>query len=162
MPGVLMASVLRMRWSSQKSMHGLVLPFHTSRVMSLQSLVWREVGLRLSWPVISFMFHWCDQYLCFQNANIDFHTPLVPLHQTFHPWSSGDALVNVQRNAQTFLFTHARGVSTVCPWAGGRQFTLCGASSISLPSRVCSSRVVVVHLFHSVCTTVQGGYPLKE
>ena len=138
---VLIASVLRKRWSSQKSMHGLVLLFHTLRVMSLQSLAQREVGLRLLWPVISFKPHWCDQYLPLQNADIDFCTPLIPLHQTFHPWPSGDALVNVQRNAQRFLFTQPRGVST-------QQFTLCGASSISLPSRVCFSGAVVAHLAH--------------
>ena len=87
---------------------------------------------------------------------------LIPLNWTFHPWSSKDALLNLQRNAQSFLFTQPRGVSIVCCWRAGRQFTLCCASSISLPSRVCSSRVVVVHLAHSACTPTQRGYPLWE
>ena len=36
--------------------------------------------------------------------------------QTFHPWSNRDTLGNVQRIAQTFLFTQPRGVSAVCCW----------------------------------------------
>ena len=58
--------------------------FHAQRVMSLQSLEQGEVVWNLLWPVISFKPHHCDQYLCHQNANADFPTPLVPLHKTFH------------------------------------------------------------------------------
>ena len=83
LPGTLMASVLRKRWSPQKSMHRLVLPFHSPRFMTLQSLAWREVGLRLSRPGVSFKPNQCDQYLCLQNSDVDFCTPLVPLHLTF-------------------------------------------------------------------------------
>ena len=55
-------------------------PFHTPRVMSLQSLDQREVGLKLSWLAVSFEPHWCDQYLCHQYTDTDSHTPLIPLH----------------------------------------------------------------------------------
>ena len=48
---------------------------------------------------------------------------------------------------QSLLFTNPRGVSPVWCWASDRQFTLCGAFSVSL-FWVCSSRVVVVHLAH--------------
>ena len=37
-----MASVFRMKWSLQKSMHGLMDPFHTPYVVSLQTLEQRE------------------------------------------------------------------------------------------------------------------------
>ena len=87
--------------------------------------------------------------------------PYIPDPSTvsFHPWSNRDAPENVWRRAQSFLFTQPRGVPTACCWAGGRQFTLCGASSVSIPSRVCSSRVMVVHQGHLACTTIQRGVP---
>ena len=68
--------------------------------------------------VVSFKPHWCDQYLHLQNANIDFCTPPVPLHEIFHLWSSRDAPVNVWRNTQSFLCRQPRGLSTLCCWAG--------------------------------------------
>ena len=40
----------------------------------------KDVGVKLSWPVICFEPHQCDQYLHCQNTDIDFHTPLIPLH----------------------------------------------------------------------------------
>ena len=85
MPGILIASVFRMKWLPQKSMHGLVHPFHAPQVMTLKALEQREVGLKLWRLVISIKPHQYDHYLYPQNADIDFHTPLVPLHQTFHP-----------------------------------------------------------------------------
>ena len=122
--------------------------------MSLQSLEWREVGMSISWPVVSY---WPQQYLCHQNTNIDSLTTLVPLNWTFYPWSNRDGPENVWRIVQSFLFTQPRGVSAVCHWAGSRQVTLCSASSISLLSRVCSSRVVVPHQAPSAHMTIQRG-----
>ena len=140
-------------------MHRLAPPFHTPKTMSLQSLDWREVGLKLSWPVISFESHQCDQYLHYENTDVDFHTPLIPLHQTFHPWSYKEALENVQMNVWSFLLIHPRGVSPVWCWAKDWQFTLCGASSVSLYSIVCSSSMVVVHLAYLAHMTIQKGVP---
>ena len=117
------------------------------------------MGLKLSWPVIYFKPHQCDQYLHYQGSDVDFCTPLIPLHQTFHPWSSKEALENVQMNMWSFLFTHPRGISHVWHWAGDGQFALCGTSSVSLPSRVSSSRVVVVHLACLAHMTIQRGVP---
>ena len=140
-------------------MHGLVLPLQTPHVVSLQSLEWREVGLKKSWSVMSFEPHWCDQYLCLWNANVDTHTPWIPLHQNFHPLSNKEALGNVQMNAQSLLFTHPGGVSPVRCWANDGQFTLCDTFPVSLFSRVCSSRVVVMHLAHFACMNTQRGVP---
>ena len=127
--------------------------------MSLQSLDQRDLGLKLLWLVISFEPHACDQYLCCQNTDVNFHTPLIPLHQTFHPWSNKEAPENIWMNKWSFLFTHPRGASPVWCWASDGQFTLCGASSVSLPSRVCSSRLVVVHLSHLAQMIIQRGVP---
>ena len=127
--------------------------------MSLQSLDQREVGLKLLWPVISFDPHWCDQYLCCQNTNIDFYTPLIPLHWTVHPWSKKEALENIQRNAWSFLFTQPRGVWSVWCWAGDGQFALFGTFSVSLSFRICSSKVVVVPPTCLACTPIQRGVP---
>ena len=41
---------------------------------------------------MSFKPHWCDQYLSLQNGDVDIHIPLIPLHQTFPPLSSKEAL----------------------------------------------------------------------
>ena len=117
---------------TQKSMRRLVLPLPTPKVMSLQSPQWREVGLSLSWPVVSYWPHWCDQYLHPWNTNVDSLKPLGPLHWTFYPWSNKDTTENVQRIAQSFLFTQPRGTSTVSCWTGGGQFTLCGTSLVWL------------------------------
>ena len=117
-----MASVFRMEWSPQKLMHRLVHPFHAPHFVSLQSLEWREVGLKLLWLVVSFQPHWCDQYLPCQNANIDFHTPPITIHQTFHPLSSQEALENFCMNAWSFLFTHPVGVSPIWCWASNLHF----------------------------------------
>ena len=153
------ASVFRMKCLLQKSMHGPAHPFHTPHVVSLQSLEWREVGLKLLWPVISFNPHWCDQHLYCKNAIIDFYIPPIPLHQTYNPLSSQEALRNVHMNAQSFLLTHPRGVLSVWCWASNWQLTLCGTSSVSLSSRVSSSRAVLVHLVHLACTDIQRGVP---
>ena len=122
--------------------------------MSLTFLDQREVGLKVPWLVISFKLYPCDQYACGQNTDIDFHTPLIPLHWTFHPWSSKEALGNIQRNAWHFLFTQP-----IWCLAGNRQFALCGTSSISLPSGAGSSRVVMVILASLACTTIHRGVP---
>ena len=140
-------------------MHGLAPPFHAPTVMSLQSLDWREVRLKLLWPVVSFEPHWCGQYLCHQNTNADFHIPLIPVHQTFHPWSSKEVPENVWRNEWSFVLTQPRGVSPVWHWASDEHCALCGTSSVSLPSGVCFSRVVVVHLAHLAHMTAQRGVP---
>ena len=67
-------------------MHGLAHPFHTPYLVSLQFPEWREVVLKKSWSVGSFKPHQCDQYLHLKKANVDVHTPLIPLHQTFTPY----------------------------------------------------------------------------
>ena len=139
----------------QKLMHGLVVLSQTPRVMSLQSLEQREVGLNLSQPAISYRHHQCDQYLHCKNASTDTLTSLVPLHQTLHPWSNVDAPEYLWRTAQSFLITQPREVSAVSCWAGTRKSALCGTFAVSLLSGVCSSRVVVVHPAHSVCTPIQ-------
>ena len=61
-------------------------------VVSLQSPEQREVGLKKSWSVMSFKPHQCNQYLCLWNADVDVHTPLILLHQTFHPLSNEETL----------------------------------------------------------------------
>ena len=141
-------------WCMDKPTH-----FTTPYVVSLLSLEWREVELRRSWSVMSFKPHWYDQFLNLWNTDVDVHTSLVPVHWTFHPWSSKEALENFQMNAQSFLFTHPSGLLPVCCWASDGQFTLCGTSSVSLSSRYCSSRVVVVHLACIAHTTIQRGVP---
>ena len=105
-----MASMLRTRQLPEIDVQASS-PISCPKVMSLQSLEWREVGLSLLWPAISYRPHQCDQYLCCQNIDVDFHTPLVPLHHTFHYWSNMDTLVNIQRIAQNILFSQPRGVS---------------------------------------------------
>ena len=32
-----------------------------------------------------------------EHWHVGFHTPLIPLHQTFHPWSSKEALENISK-----------------------------------------------------------------
>ena len=132
-------------------------PISHSCVVSLQSLEWREVGLKESWLVMSFKPHWYDQYLHLQNAGVDVDTPLMSLHWTFHPLSSKETLGNAQMNAWSLPFTYPRGVSVVWCWASDGQFTLCGAFSVLLFSAVCSSRMVVVHLAHLVHMIIQRG-----
>ena len=68
-------------------------------------------------------------------------------------------LWEMSKRMHNFLFTHPRGVSPVWSWANNGQFALSGTSSVSLTSRVCSSRVVVVHLAHLVHTIIQRGVP---
>ena len=134
-------------------------PISHAHVVNLQSPEWREVGLKKSWLVVSFEPHQCDQYLHLWNTDVDVYTPLIPLHQTFHPLSNKGALSNIWMNVWGLLFTHPRRVSPVWCWVSDGQFALCGTSSVSLLSGVCSSRVVVVHLAHFACTTVQRGVP---
>ena len=76
-------------------------------------------------------WHWC------------LHSPF-PLYQTFHLWSSKEALENILRNAQNFLLICPRGASPVWCWAKGKHFALCGAFSFSQAFCVGSSRMVVV------------------
>ena len=97
--------------------------------MNLQPLDQREVGLKLSWPFICFYSHWYDQYLCCQNTDVDFQSSLIPLYQTFYPWSSKEAPENVW---MSFLFTHPREDSPVWCWANeGKIHTLwCSISLI--------------------------------
>ena len=115
-------------------------------------------GVKKSWSVMSFKPHQCDKYLHHQNTEVEFHAPLIPLHQTFHAWSSKEAPENIYMNAQSFLSTNLRGVSPVWCWASDRQFTICGASSVLLSSGVCFSRVEVVHLAHIAHMTIQRGF----
>ena len=108
-------------------------PIPHPHVVSLQCLEWREVGMKLSWLVISFKPHQCDQYLYHQNADIDFYTPPIPLHWTFHPLSGKEALGNVHMNTQSFLFTYPSGVSSVWCWTSNGKFTLSGTYSVHFP-----------------------------
>ena len=157
-----MASVLRMS-VTQKLMHGLVLPFPTPQGYELAISRMKTGGDEfimascillaspvLSGPLLSEHWHWLP------------YTPLIPLHQTFHPWSNRDALKKFWWVAQSFLFTQPRGVSTVCCWACSRQFTIHGVSSVSLLSGVCCPRVVVVKQTHLACMTIHRRSPLQE
>ena len=74
----------------------------------------------------------CQKMVTEKSTDVDFHKPLIPLHWTFHPWSSKKAPENVWRNVQSFLFTQPRGVLSVWCLAGCRQFTLCDTSLVSL------------------------------
>ena len=159
MPGILTASVLKMSWSSQKSMHGLALPFSAPQSYELAISRMKRGGVEFivagcillaspvwSVPLASEHQHWLP------------HTP-SPSTLNFSPLIQQGHFENIWRIAQSFLFTQPRGVSTVCHWAGGRQFTLHGTSSVSLLSRVCSSRAVRVHWAHIACMTIQRGVP---
>ena len=161
MPGILTASVLRTSQSHKNWYLDWCSHILPPKVMSLQSPEWRDVGLTLAWPVVSSWPPQCDQYLYCQSTNVESLIHLVPLHQTFHPWSKRNTLENLRRITQSFLFTQPRGVSAVCCWASasGRQFTLCGNSSVSLFSGVCSSRAVRVHQACLACMTIQRGVP---
>ena len=84
-------------------------------------------------------------------------TPPIPLHQTFHLlskklWEMSEWMQRVSYSTileESHLFW--------C-WASNGQFSLCSSSPVGL-FRVCSSRVVVVHLAHFACTTVQRWVP---
>ena len=140
-------------------MQGPVLLFLTNQSYEHAISRMKRGGGELIVAVVSFWHHCCDQYLHHWNTNVDSLTFPVPLHQMFHPWSNRDAPENILRIAQSFLFTQARGVSTICCWASSRQFTLCGTFSDSLLSRVCSSRAVGVHCASLACMTIQRGAP---
>ena len=141
-------------------MHGLVPLFHAPKIMSLQSLVWREVGL--SFIVASH----------FLQVSPVWSIPLPPEHQPWFPHTPGVSISNFlpliqwgwcrkcPKDNRNFLFIQPRGVSAVCNCAGGRQFMFRGDSSISLLPRVGSSRMVVDHHVPSAHTTVQRGVPL--
>ena len=86
------------------------------------------------------------------------HIPF-PLHQTFHPWSSKEALDSVPRNAQNFLLTHPR-VAHMSGTGLVEDIALCGASSVSLTFQVGSSRMVVAHLVCSAQTPEHKGAPI--
>ena len=161
MPGVFSASAFRMEWSSQRSMCRLVYLFHTPYFELAISRMKRggieEIAIScifLTWLVWSVPpppehWHWCLQIP-------------IPLHWTFHPWSSKEALENILRNVWSFLFTHPRGVLPVWHWAGGRHFALCSTSSFSLTFWVGPSRMVVVHLVCSVHTPEHKEAPIME
>ena len=97
MPGVPLASVLRMEELSQRLMHRLVLPFHPP---NYELAIYRSKtgGVVTIMARCNFELHQCDQYFCHQNADIDSHTPLISLHWPFHPWSNVKALENVRMN----------------------------------------------------------------
>ena len=153
MPGVSLASVLRMEESPQRLMHRLVLLFHPSNYeLAISRLKRSEVVVIMASCI--FELHKCDQHFCHQIADVGSHTPLIPLHWSFYPWSNVKALENVQMNAWSFLFTFPTGVSPVWCWFNDKQSTLCGTSSVLL-FWVSSSMVAVVHQAHLACTTIQ-------
>ena len=101
--------------------------------MSLQFLEWREVGLNLSWPVISYKPHPCDQYLCCQNANVDSFTPLVPLASNFSPLiKQGHSRKCWEGQHRASCSPNLEGVSAACCWDGSRHSTLYGTFSVWL------------------------------
>ena len=159
MPGVLMALVLRARWSSQKinAWASTLVSCPQRYILTISRT--KRGGVEFIIATISYRLHWCDQYLCHKNASIDAHTPLVPIHWTLHPWSNVDTTEDFQRTAQSFSINRPRGVSTDCHWASSRQSTLYETFSVSLLSEVCSSRAVAVHPAHSSCMTIQRGVP---
>ena len=137
-------------------MHGLVPPFHAPRIMSLQSLDQEEVGLKLLWPVISFDPHWCDQYLHWQNTNVDFHTP----------WSLHIELFTLdleRRLHKMSKWMHRVSYSPILEEShlsdAGLAMDNSHLVALPLSSRNCSSRMVVVHLVHVAHTTIQRGVP---
>ena len=104
------------------------------------------------WSVLPLPEHWC--WLL--------HTP-NPSISNFSPFDLARKLwKNICMNAQSFLSTHPRGVLPVWCWASDRQFKLCGVSSVSLYSGVCSSSMVVVHMACLAHMTIQGGAPSVE
>ena len=158
MPGVFLASMFRMEWSSQRMMCWLGWPFHNPHFRLAISRTKRGgiEGITIScifltssgWsvPLHPECWHWCP------------HIPF-PLHWTFYPWSNKEVPQNLLRNVQSFLFTCPRGVSPVWHWATTRHFTLCGALSFSLTFSVGSSRMVVAHLVCSAHTPEHKGAP---
>ena len=97
---------------------------------------------------------------CCQNADIDFYTPPIPLHQTCSPFIyPGNSGKHPTWMHGVSCSPMPRGVSPVWHWASNGQFALCGTLSVSL-FLVSSSRVVVVHLAHLACTIIQRGVSL--
>ena len=138
-------------------MCGLALPFHTLccelAVSRMKRGAVEEVMVScVFWPLVWSVPLSTDCLCC------HCHIP-DPLYWTVHPLSNKEALRNVLTNALSPLFTHPRGVLPVWCWASNGQFNLCGTFSVSFPSRVCSSRKVVVHLACLVCMTVWRGVP---
>ena len=123
------------------------------KIMSLQSPDQRDVGLKLSWPVIFFEPQWCDQHHCCQKTNVDFHTPLIPLHHPFLPWSS-------KKLWKMFKWTHGVSYSPTLEEShlSDAGLMIDNSQFVVLP-RVCSSRVVVVHLPCLAHMTIQRGVP---
>ena len=123
MSGIQLASVLWMEELPQRSMHRLALLFDP---LGYELAISRSNrgGVVVIMASCMFELHQCDQYFCYQNAHIDSHTPLIPLHQTFLPLSNVKALENVQMNTQIFLFTLPTGVLPVQCWVNDGQFTL--------------------------------------
>ena len=129
-------------------------------ISSLQSLRMKRGGIEeitighifLTSSVWSVLLH--PEYWCWC-----LHIPF-PLHQTFHPWSSKEAVENVLKNVLSFLLTHPRGVLPVWCWASSRHFALYGAFSFSRAFQVGSSRMVVANLVCSAHTPVHEGAPI--
>ena len=87
---------------------------------------------------------------------------LDPPLGTLHPWSCMDILADIHGRAHSFLLIQPRGVLLACHRAGTRQSAHCGNSSFSLPSKVGSSRMKLVHLAHAVHTPAHSGMPLSS
>ena len=139
---------------TQKSYSWAALPFHPPNFdLAISRL--KRGGVVVIMASCIFELHQCDQYFYHQNADVDSHTPLIPLHWLFHSWSNMEAPENIQMNAWSFLFTFPRGVSPVWCWVKYKQFKLLGASSVSL-FWVCSPGLVVVHL---ACITILRWVP---
>ena len=129
---------------TQKLIHGLALPFHAPRVMSLQSLEWRE-GVELFWLVISYKPHQCDQNLCNQNANVG----------SSHPWSLCIKLFTLDPTGCSGEYPKNSTEASCLPNLEESQLSLAGngvrcSTLVALSqshsySGVCSCRVVVAH-----------------
>ena len=127
--------------------------------MSLQSPEQREVGLSIWWSVVSYWPHQCDQYLHCQNTNVDLLTLPVPLHWSFTLDAVGMLWKMSEGHHKASYSPNLKEFQWCCCWAGSKQFTLCGTSSVSSLSGVCSSRVVGVHWTHLACPIIQRGVP---
>ena len=120
----------------QKLMYGLVLPFSTPQSYELAIFRTKRGG-------VEFIKASC--ILLASLGVISTSTIGTPMLTPSQPQSlyielfTRDALENVLRKAQSFLFTQPRRVSTVCHRASGRLVTLCGTFSVLLLSGVCSS-----------------------
>ena len=108
---------------------------------------------------------WC-QSLCCHMLTLNSLTLSILHLESFHPWSCMDVLADMSMGEH--IASHWSTLEEVLlAWCrvGTRESALCGNSSFSLPSRVGSSRVKLVHLacaVHAHLHTVECPSLLQE